>query len=154
MRRQEGSIKKLSRLFIMGIIMGPNIVTDGLVFGYDADDRSTRFYPGEPTTNIYPRSAPYFSSAYNGTNYGFGAGTDLQQVIDNTLYTKSKSDITKVSRIVGGTEQSDYINISLSSPIDSVRTVSFWYYGTVGTIIRPNNYYSFLSFIICFSIVV
>lgn len=33
------------------MIIGPNIVTDGLVFGYDADDRSTRFYKGEPTTN-------------------------------------------------------------------------------------------------------
>jgi len=31
---------------------GPDIITDGLVFGYDADDRSPRFYPGEPTTNL------------------------------------------------------------------------------------------------------
>lgn len=36
----------------MGIYRGPNIVRDGLVFGYDADDRSSRFYPGEPTTNL------------------------------------------------------------------------------------------------------
>lgn len=31
---------------------GPHIITDGLVFGYDADDRSSRFYPGEPTINL------------------------------------------------------------------------------------------------------
>jgi len=36
----------------MGVNRGPKIVTDGLVFGYDADDRSTRYYPGEPTTNL------------------------------------------------------------------------------------------------------
>lgn len=35
----------------MGFYRGLNIVTDGLVFGYDADERSTRFYKGEPTTN-------------------------------------------------------------------------------------------------------
>lgn len=33
---------------------GPNIIEDGLVFGYDADDRSSRFYKGEPTTNLIP----------------------------------------------------------------------------------------------------
>lgn len=35
------------------MITGPNIVTNGLVFGYDADDRSKRFYPGEPVTNLF-----------------------------------------------------------------------------------------------------
>lgn len=36
----------------MAIYRGPSIVKDGLVFGYDADDRSSRFYRGEPTTNL------------------------------------------------------------------------------------------------------
>ena len=42
----------------MAIARGTNIVTDGLVYGYDsgygvADKHtSTRFYPGEPTTNL------------------------------------------------------------------------------------------------------
>jgi hypothetical protein len=36
----------------MSTIGGANIIQDGLVFGYDADDRSTRYYPGEPTTNM------------------------------------------------------------------------------------------------------
>lgn len=35
------------------MITGPNIIQDGLIFGYDADDRSTRFYKGEPTTNLF-----------------------------------------------------------------------------------------------------
>ena len=41
---------------------GPHIIKDGLVFGYDTgygvadNDISTRFYPGQPTTNIVPLS--------------------------------------------------------------------------------------------------
>ena len=42
----------------MGIARGPNIVTDNLVFGYDTghgianNNTATRFYQGEPTTNL------------------------------------------------------------------------------------------------------
>ncbi len=42
----------------MGIARGPNIIKDNLVFGYDTgygvadNNTSTRFYPGEPTTNL------------------------------------------------------------------------------------------------------
>lgn len=41
---------------------GPHIIKDGLVFGYDTgygiadNDTATRFYPGQPTTNIVPLS--------------------------------------------------------------------------------------------------
>jgi hypothetical protein len=44
----------------MGIARGPNIIKDGLVFGYDTgygvadNDTTTRFYPGALTTNIVP----------------------------------------------------------------------------------------------------
>lgn len=95
----------------------------------------------EPTTNIFPRTphALAFVNAYNGTNYGFGSGTDLQQVIDNTGRWETRASITKVSRITGGTSQRDYIYINLSSPLNSVRVFSFWYYGTYGTQIRPYN---------------
>lgn len=37
----------------MGFYRGTNIVTNGLIFGYDADDRCNRFYKGEPTENLY-----------------------------------------------------------------------------------------------------
>jgi hypothetical protein len=52
---------------------GPNIERDSLVFGYDADDRSTRYYPGEPTTNLVPY--PLNEDAV-GTETG-NWGTDL-----------------------------------------------------------------------------
>jgi hypothetical protein len=71
---------------------GPHIKRDGLVFGYDtgygiADNRAeTRFYPGEPTTNILPSPenngrfttangwASYNTNQYNGNN-DFDIGT-------------------------------------------------------------------------------
>ena len=57
----------------MAFFQGPNIVTDGLVFGYDAgygvadNVTSTRFYPGEPTTNLYTNSD--FSNGETGWTF-------------------------------------------------------------------------------------
>jgi len=95
----------------------------------------------ESTTNIYPRTnnALAFTSAYNGTGYGFGSNTNMQQVIDNTLKTGFGSSITKVSRINSGESQRDYVAVDLASPLNSTRVVSFWYYGTFGTAITPYN---------------
>lgn len=52
---------------------------------------------------------------------------------------ESQSSITKVSRITGGIAQADYVGIGLSSPLNSTRVISFWYYGTTGGQIRPYN---------------
>lgn len=53
----------------MAINRGPNIVQDGLVFGYDTDDRSSRFYKGEPTINYAQYEmycyAPYYTYSKN-----------------------------------------------------------------------------------------
>jgi hypothetical protein len=80
----------------------------------------------EPTTNLFPRASTVlaFTSCYNGSAYGFGTGTNMQQVLDNTLRT-SRSSITKVSRINGGTAQADYVLGSVASPINTIRVVSF-----------------------------
>ena len=46
----------------MGIYRGPNIIKEGLVFGYDtgygvsSNNVATRYNPGEPTTNMYTNS--------------------------------------------------------------------------------------------------
>lgn len=37
---------------------GGKIIRDGLILGYDADDRSSRFYLGEPTTNLATSVSP------------------------------------------------------------------------------------------------
>jgi hypothetical protein len=91
--------------------------------------------------NIFPRSSTTlaFTSAYNGSAYGFGAGTNIQQDFDDNLRTGSVTRITKVSRINSNINQRDYVYIGLSSPLNSVRIVSFWYYGTYGTLIQPYN---------------
>jgi YHS domain-containing protein len=122
-----------------GIAGGPNIVRDGIVLWLDgADNQSFR---GEPTTNIFPRSSTTlaFTSAYDGANYGFGSGTNIQQQFDDNLRPESQSRVTRVSRINSGVSQRTYVSVGLHSSLNSVRIVSFWYYGTFGTNIRPYN---------------
>ena len=56
---------------------GPNTVNDGLVFGYDTgygiadNDTATRFYPGEPTTNILSNTVDFsnWTLARNSGSY-------------------------------------------------------------------------------------
>ncbi|MCF7906996.1 LamG domain-containing protein [Patescibacteria group bacterium] len=107
----------------------------GLAAHYPFDNFS------EYTENLFPRGseALAFTSAYNGSSYGFGASTNIQQEIDNSLRPESNSSITKVSRINSGESQRDYVHLGLSSPLNSTRVISFWYYGTYGTLLRPYN---------------
>ena len=57
---------------------GPNITTNGLVFGYDTgigtstNNIATRLYPGKPTTNAIP-GASTFGSGW--ATYGSNDGT-------------------------------------------------------------------------------
>ena len=113
----------------------------------------TGFYNGIPVgnysyviylrriTNIFPRSGTTlaFTSAYNGTNYTFGAGTNLQQEFQDNLRPESTTRVTKVSRINSNVSQRDYVHVGLSSPLNSTRIVSFWYYGTYGSQIQVYN---------------
>mgnify|MGYP001595838367 CR=1 FL=1 len=72
----------------MGIARGPNIVTDGLVFGYDtgygvADNTTaTRFYPGEKTTNNTIQTG--YSWNGDGSNQSF-ANKGATTITDNSL---------------------------------------------------------------------
>jgi len=88
----------------------------------------TGFYNGYPVgiysyviylrklNNIFPRSGTTlaFTSAYNGTNYGFGAGTNLQQEFQDDLRPESTTRVTKVSRINSNVSQRDYVHVGLS----------------------------------------
>lgn len=60
------------------MITGPNTVNDGLVFGYDADDRSSRFYKGEPTTNYIYHQNPRIDTSYAPYNMASFGGTMAQ----------------------------------------------------------------------------
>ena len=63
---------------------GPHVIKDGLVFGYDTgygiadNSTATRFYPGEPTTNLYgdintgnarPSQTEYNTSNWTATDF-------------------------------------------------------------------------------------
>lgn len=121
----------------MAEIHGHRIVTDGLVMYVDA--ANVKSFRGEPTTNLFTNhTTAVFSSAYNGSAYGFGASTNIQQVVDSVRLF-SDSIITKVSRINSGVSQYDYVLFSVASEIGTTKTLSFWYYGTYGTSIYPYN---------------
>ena len=68
---------------------GPHLIKDNLVFGYDtgygiADNKtSTRFYPGEPTTNAVPLST--FINTSNWTGAGWSGTIAVSADYDNTL---------------------------------------------------------------------
>jgi hypothetical protein len=75
----------------MGTIAGPNIVTDGLVVGYDTgygigdNDTNTRLYKGMPTTNL--NADPYHTNKSAGdtiTLSGWGGDTGIGSFEVNT----------------------------------------------------------------------
>lgn len=54
---------------------GSHIIKDGLVFGYDADDKSERFYKGEPTINYIYHQNPRIDYSYVSANLSSYGGT-------------------------------------------------------------------------------
>ena len=69
----------------MGIARGPNVINDGLVFGYDTgyniadNDTATRFYPGETATNYLSSGLSSYNvvqaANWNGATPAFTLGT-------------------------------------------------------------------------------
>jgi hypothetical protein len=94
----------------------------------------------EATTNIFPRAADVtiFTNSFNGTSYGFGSGTNIQQELLSDRYIPT-SAISKISRILSGVSQRDYVSVGITSTINTTRIASFWYYGTYGNQITPYN---------------
>jgi len=73
----------------MGIVRGLNIITDGLVFGYDtgygvADNHTdTRFYHGRPTTNMYTNSD--FSNGTTGWTFASWDGNISYTTVNDII---------------------------------------------------------------------
>lgn len=90
----------------------------------------------EPTTNLETNlTSAIFTQCYNGTNYGFGASTDLQQT--DIGDSSNGCAITKVNRITGGTSQADYVfHAAIAVSANETKTLSFKYFGTYGTSLR------------------
>lgn len=81
----------------MGIVRGTNIIRDGLVYGYDTgygiadNETTTRFYPGEPTTNEFYGSGSNgnildHSSGYGGYGTAQTGALDAFGTTENTVY--------------------------------------------------------------------
>lgn len=97
-------------------------------------------WSGESITNDFTNyTTAIFQSAYDGANYGFGVSTNLQQEDINEYKLIPTVVMTKVSRILGGISQRDYVLREVGSGVGTTKIISFWYYGTYGTTITPYN---------------
>jgi len=73
----------------MGIIRGTNVTRENLLFGYDTgygvsnNATSTRFYPGEPTTNATPLTD--FFNLSNWTGGGWSGSAAYSTIYNNAL---------------------------------------------------------------------
>lgn len=108
---------------------GPNLVKNGLIFGYDIGNH--RYYPGEPTTNILPSAStnaiPKIGNGwgtYNTNQYGSGNFFSIGTVssVSNNIVTMSSShslrtyDVMRPQTTGGGvTANTDYFIKRISS---------------------------------------
>lgn len=71
---------------------GPRIVKDGLIFGYDADDRSERFYKGEPTTNLFTGTPSVYNNVPGHVTVILEATSDTYK--GATIYKETITPLT------------------------------------------------------------
>jgi len=147
----------------MGVIGGPYIKRDGLVFGYDTgygiadNDTSTRFYPGEPTTNLVPGDAnksfttsnnwrTYNTNQYNGAQY-FSIGT-VGSITNNIVTLSSVGrtirsfDVLRAQTSGGGiTAGTNYVIKKISSTTFSLHAYNGSQDGSQGYINPSTGFY-------------
>ena len=74
---------------------GPHLIKDNLVFGYDTgygvadNSTATRFYPGEPTTNLYTNSD--FSNGETGWTFGSWSSNAVTHTATTVLGPNGKT---------------------------------------------------------------
>lgn len=110
---------------------GPNIIKNGLVFGYDSDDRTSRFYPGEPTTNYVVGNG--YTGDGNSQSIGVKGGVEIN---DNDL----KYNGLKTILWTPGTSYNWYVlGSNLSSSTSIVWTFSCFIKRDDGGTLGSNN---------------
>ena len=123
----------------MGIHRGPNIVKDNLVFGYDTgygvadNSNTTRFYPGENTTNVVTNRLP--TTGWNTAN---AQGSSITR----TFLTENGIPFMRFSNVTNG---SDYPRVTDSTFYNSTTvtgtfSTSLEVRGTVGASLRFRIY--------------
>tara|TARA_R100000231_G_scaffold94642_1_gene70999 strand:+ start:714 stop:2246 length:1533 start_codon:yes stop_codon:yes gene_type:complete len=143
--------------------IGSNIVTDGLVFGYDSyyggiQGAPTRFYKGEPTANLVPSShhngrfttsnswGTYNTNQYNSNNY-FDIGT-ISGVSNNIVTLSSVGhnirsfDVLRPQTTGGGvTAGTDYVVKKITNNTFSLHAYNSNQSGAQGYINTATNFY-------------
>ncbi len=123
----------------MGIHRGPNIVKDNLVFGYDTgygvadNSNTTRFYPGENTTNVVTNRLP--TTGWNTAN---AQGSSITR----TFLTENGIPFMRFSNVTNG---NDYPRVTDSTFYNSTTvtgtfSTSLEVRGTVGASLRFRIY--------------
>ena len=81
---------------------GPKVTNDNLVFGYDtgygvADNTTaTRFYPGEPTTNVLTAANASTTGSWSASNYG-GSSLTREFLVEDGIPFMRFTNVTYVS---------------------------------------------------------
>ena len=142
---------------------GSNIVTDGLVFGYDSyyggiQGAPTRFYKGQPTTNVLPNPerngrfttsnnwSSYNTNQYNGNN-DFDIGT-IGSVSNNIVTLSSVGHVIRSFDVLnpastggGVTAGTNYVVKKISSTTFSLHAYNNSQDGSQGYINPSTNFY-------------
>ena len=142
---------------------GSNIVTDGLVFGYDSyyggiQGAPTRFYKGQPTTNVLPSPstngrfttsngwASYNTNQYNSNN-DFDIGT-IGSVSNNIVTLSSVGHVIRSFDVLnpattggGVTAGANYVVKKISSTTFSLHAYNGSQNGSQGYINPSTNFY-------------
>ena len=111
----------------MGIARGTNIVTDSLVYGHDSgynvadNNTATRFYPGEPTTNITPLTDFITTSNWTGGGWqgSIAVSSDYSNTLELTAYNGWRTFAINHGITSGGT-----LSVSFQYRLKSFQTMT------------------------------
>ncbi len=111
----------------MGIARGTNIVMDNLVYGYDSgynvadNNTATRFYPGEPTTNVTPLTDVMSTSNWTGGGWqgSIAVSSDYSNTLEITAYNGWRTFAINHGITSGGT-----VSVSFQYRLKSFQTMT------------------------------
>ena len=130
----------------MGIIRGTNVTRENLLFGYDTgygvsnNATSTRFYPGEPTTNATP-----LTNFFNLSNWTAGgwSGSAAYSTIYNNALEFTVSNGWRTFAIDHGITSGGTVSVSFEYRLKSQQTSNI--FGLVLNGLNLGNYHNNLG---------
>ena len=130
----------------MGIARGTNIVMDNLVYGYDSgynvadNNTATRFFAGEPTTNVTPLTDFINTSNWTGGGWqgSIAVSSDYSNTLEITAYNGWRTFAINHGITSGGT-----VSVSFQYRLKSFQTTTV--YGLVLNGRNLGNYHNDLG---------